>query len=311
MSVNTTTDRRVLIENLGVVEFVLDEASQPGRLFVEGKCGQVDVPTANGRTYPRAVMEAQVKKLNERIKEGYPVLGSLDHPSDGKSKMKDASHLLHKVWIEDDGAIKLRAEVLSETENGKIATAVLRRTKKIGMSSRGMGSTRVGPNGKEIVNEDYRLATFDFVADPAVGDAYPSVFAEDVNVAEIPVGALRKQFPSQIKAIEEAAHETAQRVVSLDLESQREALVKASLDEYKNQIHTTVYEEAKADLRDDFGVKLVRALQDHRKDIEEEIRQEILADPSNINAKMTLEKLGEMLLPYRPKGDAKALLAEG
>jgi len=310
MSIKTANDRRVLIENIGLVSFKLDEETQPGRLFVEGKCGQVDVPTANGRTYPRSVMEVQVDKLNKRIKEGYPVLGSLDHPSDGKSKLRDASHLLHKVWIENNGSIHLRAEVLEETDNGQVAGAVLRRVKKIGMSSRGMGSTRTGPDGKEIVNEDYRLATFDFVADPAVNDAYPAIFAEDVNGAEVPVEVIKQQFPDQIKAIEEAAHQTAQRVVTLDLESQREVMVQTTLDEYKDQIHTTVYEEAKADLRDDFGVKLVRALQDHRKEIEEEIRQEIAADPTTVSAKLTLEKLAEMLIPFRPKGDAKSLLAD-
>lgn len=309
--------QQILIEHFGAVEFTLDEATKPGSLFVEGKCGHAGRATANKRQYPLPIMEREIKKLNDRIGNGMPVLGSLDHPSDGKSRLKDSSHLIHKIWMESDGTIKMRAEVMEETENGKIAAAIIRRTGRCGMSSRGMGSTSTGSDGQEVVNEDYKLATFDFVADPAVADAYPQRLGEGVDDPEldgVSPETLRQQFPVQIEALEEnARHAALQTLQDLNQPRQkagREEIVQETIEEYKDQIHTAVYEEAKGTLMQDFGVKLVRGLQEMRVELEKKIRAELASDPREAAAQVTLTKLAEMLVPFRPTGDVKSLLAD-
>lgn len=312
MSTTTQAQQQILVEHFGAVELTLDEATE-GRLMVEGVCGRAGSATANKRTYPMSIMEREIKKLNERVGKGYPVLGSLDHPSDGKSRLKDASHLIHKVWMEADGTMKMRAEILEETENGKIAAAIVRRTKKIGMSSRGMGSTSMGPNGKEVVNEDYKLATFDFVADPAVSDAYPVKLGEDINADDVTAESLRLTFPGQVEALEEnarlAALQTLQQAAGIGPSFSKEDIVQKAIEEYKDQIHTAVYEEARAELVEGFGVRLTRALQEMRVDVEKKVRAELASDPAEASAKLTLEKLAETLIPFRPTGNAKTLLA--
>jgi len=311
MTTTATDQQRILIEHFGAVTFDLDESTE-GRLFVEGKCGHAGQATANRRTYPIPIMEREIAKLNKRISEGMPVLGSLDHPSDGKSRLKDASHLIHKIWLESDGTIKMRAEILEETANGKIAAAIVRRTKKIGMSSRGMGSTSPGANGKEVVNEDYKLATFDFVADPAVSDAYPVKLGEDVNADDVTPESLRQTFPNQVEALEEnarmAALQTLQQAAGIDTNTTREAIVGETIEEYKDQIHTAVYEEARAELVEEFGVKLVRSLQEMRDGVEKKVRAELASDPQVAGAQLTLKKLAEMLIPFRPTTDVKTLI---
>jgi len=315
MTTKVENQQQILIEHFGAVEFTLDEATKPGSLFVEGKCGHAGRATANKREYPLPIMEREIKKLNERIGSGMPVLGSLDHPSDGKSRLKDSSHLIHKIWMESDGTMKMRAEVMEETENGKIAAAIIRRTGRCGMSSRGMGSTSRTGDGREVVNEDYKLATFDFVADPAVADAYPTTMGEDLEddvLKNISPETIRQQFPVQVEALEENARLAALQTIrqTADTAVDKATIVQSALDEYKDQIHTTVYEEAKGDLMQEFGVKLVRALQEMRSELDKKIRLELASDPREAGAKVTLTKLAEMLVPYRPSTDVKSLLAD-
>ena len=301
-------DRRVLTDHTGPVQMKLDEASVEGKLFVEGKCGQVDKPTANGRTYPRSIMEREIKKMSERITNG-TVVGSLDHPGDGKSRLKDASHIIHKVWMSEDGSMNLRAEIVEECDNGRNLAAFMRRGAKIGMSSRGMGSTRQ-EGDRQVVNEDYKLSTFDFVADPAVSDAVPAAFVEDVNVEAITPEMIRNKFPKQVQAIEEEAHAVAQRVTEMDLESEHGGLIESALDEYRGQIRHEVYEEAKTELVSQFSGKLVKGLQEARAEIEQEVRKEIEADSTYVGAKATLTRLAEMLMPYKPAIDVQQILSD-
>jgi len=64
-------------------------------------------------------------------------------------------------------------EILS-TPNGKIVEALINDGVKIGISSRGIGSVTEGIKGK-IVNEDFKLITFDLVSDPSTRGAFPEL----------------------------------------------------------------------------------------------------------------------------------------
>ena len=55
------------------------------------------------------------------------------------------------------------------------AKALIKGGVKIGISSRGMGSLSESEDGSKKVNEDFKLVTFDLVADPSTRGAYPSL----------------------------------------------------------------------------------------------------------------------------------------
>ena len=57
------------------------------------------------------------------------------------------------------------AEILN-TPAGMTARALIKGGVKIGISSRGMGSLSESEDGTKKVNEDFKLVTFDLVADP-------------------------------------------------------------------------------------------------------------------------------------------------
>lgn len=301
-----TVQRRVLIDQFGPpLRMQVVEGEDGGTLVVEGKIGHVDQPTANNRVYPRSVMEREIGRLQPRIKQG-SVLGAVDHPGDGKSRVREAGCIVRGLWIKDNGEIHGKFEVVEGADAGRNLAAFLRRGAAIGMSSRGMGSTTTGPKGWDVVGEDFRLNTWDFVADPACHDAYPSVFTEDmdgdgkltgkivIDLDQVTEGALRAKFPDAVREIEQHAIAIASETVAENIDDDRAAL----------------REKIAEELRDDFAAKLVRAVAEMRTTVEEEVRSDFASDPETAGAKVALSKIAEMVHPFRPDPDGKKILDE-
>lgn len=307
-------NKRVLIDQfVAPAPMQVVEGQGGGKLVVQGKIGHVDRPTANNRVYPRSVMEREIKRLQTRIESG-SVLGAVDHPGDGKSRIRDAGCIVRGLSVENDGTITGKFEVVEETRAGSDLAAFLRRGASIGMSSRGIGSTSSGNNGWDVVGEDFRLNTWDFVADPACHDAYPSVISEDkdaegqvtgkltLDPSKLTETELREKLPELIRGIEEHAYLVASETVCEDI-SENE-------DETRERIRTEMHEELRQELEEDFAVKLVRALAEMRKDVTEEVRSELDSDPENAAAKVTLKRVAEMINPFTPTPDIKKMLDE-
>ncbi len=322
--------RHTLIDQFGPpLRMQVVEGQDSGRLVVEGKIGHVDKPTANNRMYPRGIMEREIKRLQPRIEQG-SVIGAVDHPGDGKSRIRDAGCIVRGLWVENTGEIKGRFEVVEESDAGRNLAAFLRRGAAIGMSSRGVGSTATGPQGWDVVGEDFRLATWDFVADPACHDAYPTVISEDVDGEGNPTGKLvldpaklteselRQRFPALVRSIEEHAFEVASETCVTDteerlrekIEGEVEEGITSSADEIRDSIKLEVYEEVRRELEEDFAVKLVRALSELRETVTEEVRSEMDSDPINAAAKVQLKRIAEMVTPFVPAPDTQKLLDE-
>lgn len=142
------------------------------KVKVRGKFQKCDEQNNNGRVYPKKVLENQVKALQDKIQER-SLVGALDHPPNDAIHLSQASHLITKLWVEPSGDVMGEAEILS-TPSGKIVEALLNDGVKIGISSRGLGSVSESEKGK-IVNEDFKLITFDLVSDPSTKGAYPEL----------------------------------------------------------------------------------------------------------------------------------------
>ncbi len=147
------------------------------KLKILGKFQKCDEQNNNGRVYPRPVLESQVKAIQDKIDER-SLVGALDHPSNDAIHLSQASHLITKLWVEKNGDVMGEAEILS-TPNGKIVEALINDGVKIGISSRGLGSVSEGTTGK-VVNEDFKLITFDLVSDPSTKGAFPEL-SESIN----------------------------------------------------------------------------------------------------------------------------------
>ena len=154
------------------VEVINEGTEGNTRLRLRGKFQQCDEQNNNGRIHPRKILEAQVQAIQEKIGDR-SLVGALDHPANDAIHLSQASHLITGLSIGKDGAVIGECEILS-TPNGKIVEALINDGVKIGISSRGVGSVTEGIKGK-IVNEDFKLITFDLVSDPSTRGAFPEL----------------------------------------------------------------------------------------------------------------------------------------
>jgi len=139
---------------------------------LRGKFQKCDEQNNNGRIYPKKVLESQVKAIQEKIGDR-SLVGALDHPTNDAIHLSQASHLITNLWLEDNGDVMGECEILS-TPNGQIVQNLIDDGVKIGISSRGVGSVSESIKGK-VVNEDFKLITFDLVSDPSTRGAFPEL----------------------------------------------------------------------------------------------------------------------------------------
>ena len=169
----------MLLEDVFIIENlqVLNEG-QNGPMRVRGVFQRADEENNNKRIYPKALLEREIEKLTESM-NGRRLMGELDHPQHDSVKLSNVSHLITKLEAKGNEIIG-EAEIL-DTPMGKVAKALIEGGVQIGISSRGMGTLSEGQDGKRYVNEDFRLITWDLVADPSTRGAFPTL-AESRNV---------------------------------------------------------------------------------------------------------------------------------
>jgi hypothetical protein len=156
---------------------IVTEAKDDGRggksLYMEGIFVQGDKRNQNQRVYPINEISRAVKSIQERIDQGYSVLGEADHPEDLQVNLDRVSHVIEKMWMNGkDGYGRLK---LLPTPMGNICKTLLENGVKLGVSSRGSGNV----NESGHVSE-FEIQTVDIVANPSAPDAYPDPLYEAI-----------------------------------------------------------------------------------------------------------------------------------
>ena len=159
-----------IIENLQVLE----ESKATGTMKIAGVFQRADSPNHNKRIYEKKLLVREMKRLDEAIQERR-LMGELDHPTHDAVKLGNVSHLVTGLRMKGNDMIG-EAEILN-TPCGQVAQALIKGGVKLGISSRGMGSlTEKGEYA--MVNDDFKLVTFDLVADPSTKGAFPGLVNE-------------------------------------------------------------------------------------------------------------------------------------
>ena len=149
-----------------------------GRTIVKGVLQRAGAENQNGRVYPLPILQREAKKYEQLIKERR-ALGELDHPDSSVINLKNVSHNIREIhWEGNDlcGTV----EILP-TPSGNILKELLRAGILLGISSRGMGSTRPMEGNKVVVGEDFELIGWDFVSNPSTHGAFMTPLTESVN----------------------------------------------------------------------------------------------------------------------------------
>jgi hypothetical protein len=149
-----------------------------GVVLVQGVLQRADAQNQNGRVYPKEILEREVKKYQQLIKERR-ALGELDHPDSSVINLKNVSHNIVECYWDGNDLIG-KVEILP-TPSGNILIALLKSDIRLGISSRGMGSVENIGEGKVKVGEDFELLGWDFVSNPSTQGAFMETLNESVQ----------------------------------------------------------------------------------------------------------------------------------
>lgn len=153
----------------GGIELSMNESSERGLTKFRGKFQEAEAVNKNKRMYSYDVLNENVKKLQECVK-ARGLVGELDHPEDSIIHFEKASHVITKLWWE--GSILMGEGEILNTPHGKILKALINDGVRVGVSSRGVGNGKTNENGILVIDESYKLITFDVVADPSTFAAF-------------------------------------------------------------------------------------------------------------------------------------------
>ena len=165
-----------LIIETNLFEGKVNEDSS-GRTLVKGVLQRSGAENQNGRVYPKDVLEREINKYQTLIKERR-ALGELDHPDSSVINLKNVSHNIREVHWEGNDVVGT-VEILP-TPSGNILKELLRAGILLGISSRGMGSTKPMEGNKLLVGEDFELIGWDFVSNPSTHGAFMTPMNESV-----------------------------------------------------------------------------------------------------------------------------------
>lgn len=191
---------------LGSIQ-ILSESKNDGTMKIRGIFGKAEEFNNNNRRYPKSILEREVNKLIPLVNESR-LLGEIDHPETANVKLTNAAHLVTKLYWQ--GNTLIGESKLLNTPAGKVAQQLLKDGVKLGVSSRGLGTLSECKEfpGKLEVNEDYKMVTFDLVADPSTKGAFPSPVNESVLLEKTRKEAFSQQlilklFESKLAEIKE------------------------------------------------------------------------------------------------------------
>lgn len=148
---------------------LIKEQKAAGRpLMMKGILQKAETLNQNGRVYPKAILEREIRNYQKFIKENR-ALGELDHPDSSVVELKNASHNVKEAYME--GNIVYGTVEILNTPSGKILQSLVESGVTLGISSRGVGSTK-SQGDMQIVQDDFQLICWDFVSEPSTPGAF-------------------------------------------------------------------------------------------------------------------------------------------
>lgn len=159
---------KLITEHINEIEYLTEGKGK--EQYIKGIFMQSDIKNQNGRVYPHAVLQKEVKNFNTKYVNEGRALGELGHPMGPVINLDRVSHVIKE--LKEDGTNFIGKAKVMDTPNGKIVKNFISEGVKLGVSSRGMGSLKANKKGVNEVQGDFVLSTVDIVADPSAPDAF-------------------------------------------------------------------------------------------------------------------------------------------
>ncbi len=155
--------------------------SHGGKIVMKGILQKADTLNQNGRIYPRPILEREVRNYQKFIIENR-ALGECDHPDSSVINLKNVSHIVREAYFE--GNTVYGTVELLDTPSGKVLQSLVESGVKLGISSRGVGSTKK-QGDYYTVEDDFQLICWDFVSEPSTPGAFMLAEGKDISDAEL------------------------------------------------------------------------------------------------------------------------------
>ena len=159
---------KLITEHTNEIEYLTEGKGK--EQYIKGIFMQADIKNQNGRVYPQAVLQKEVKNFNTKYVNEGRALGELGHPMGPVINLDRVSHVIKE--LKEDGKNFVGKAKVMDTPNGRIVKNFISEGVKLGVSSRGMGSVKTNKEGVNEVQKDFVLSTVDIVADPSAPDAF-------------------------------------------------------------------------------------------------------------------------------------------
>ncbi len=161
---------------------ILEErAGNGGKTVMRGILQKSNTLNQNGRIYPKEILEREVRNYQKFIAERR-ALGELDHPESSVVELKNASHLVTEAYM--DGDVCYGVVEILDTPSGKILKSLIESGVTLGISSRGVGSTR-REGDHQVVQDDFQLICWDFVSEPSTPGAFMMKEGREIKEADL------------------------------------------------------------------------------------------------------------------------------
>jgi len=194
-------DKKFLLKEFTAFEYNdsdLDKREEGKPMILSGILQKANTLNQNGRVYPRHILEREIRNYEKLIRENR-AFGELDHANEPIVNMKNISHVIREIWMEND-VVYGKVEIL-DTPCGKIIESIIKAKCKPGISSRALGSLQ-RENNVNVVQDDLQIICWDFVSEPST----PMAFMHLAEAKLIDTETARKAFKKS-DFVERAANE--------------------------------------------------------------------------------------------------------
>jgi hypothetical protein len=289
------------------LQIVEDASPKNGELMkISGVFAVADEVNGNGRVYTEAVLDREVAKLQPMMAEN-TLFGEADHPEDGKSRVSNTAAMLTgiKKQIVNGRKTYVGEAIVLPTTKGKDLQAIIRAGGKPGTSSRGFGTVmRANWKGTpaDVVQEDFRLKTFDFVIGQSTKGAEVKQVSEQqvevINVLEAGdgCGSCDKTLKGGSKSMEIKSVEDLRKAYpELVLKVEQEAVSKKE-------------KEIKEGLQKEFDAKVLKEVEAKREEVKNDVIEELKKSDEFTGMVGCFTEIAKLIQPYVTEG---TLTAEG
>ncbi len=146
-----------------------------GKLYLTGRIQIADHLNANQRYYPKHILQKQVEKYQEKIKNNM-AFGECDHPDSDLISLKNVALIMKEIhW---NGNQVIGTIMLTSNRIGKDMQALVQDGCTLSISSRGIGSLQRTDKGDQV-QDDFQIVSWDLVVQPSTPKA--SFFNQNLN----------------------------------------------------------------------------------------------------------------------------------